>query len=231
MSKFEPKDKVKIEQISKTTRTAPMTKANIAAQQRNAEKIYNKGMEKMKRIRAFRKEASRKAAMANKRIARLENAGLKDSPAYQAYIESGGGKFSVRGKTHRQVQAEVARLDRLLNAETSTVRGAVNVLKKIAERTKVPWNNMSELKQNTAEFFRYVNIYNEYASTVLDAASAIGYKQVWDAASVYIKESRGTIDDGELDIQAAIDSMTKSIEEFKKKERIAGELFELKTDK
>ena len=89
MSKFEPKDKVKIEQISKTTRTAPMTKANVAAQQRNAEKIYNKGMEKMKRIRAFRKEASRKAAMANKRIARLENAGLKDSPAYQAYIESG----------------------------------------------------------------------------------------------------------------------------------------------
>lgn len=231
MSKFIPKDKVKIEQTSRTTRTAPMTKANVAAQERNAQKIYDKGMEKMKRIRAFRKEASRKASMANKRIARLEKAGLQDSPAYQAYIEGGGGKFSVRGKSHRQVQAEVARLDRLLNAETSTVRGSIKVLKKIAERTKVPWDNIRELKQNTAEFFRYVSIYNEYASTVLDAASAIGYKQVWDAASVYIKENKGIMDGGELDIQAAIESMTKSIDEFKKKERIAGELFELKTDK
>lgn len=230
MSNFEPKKKVKIEQISRTTRTAPYTDSNIAAQNANAKKIYDKGNAKMKRIRAYRKEASRKASLANKRVARLESAGLQDSPAYQAYIDGGGGKFSVKGKTHRQLQSEVARLDRLINSETSTVRGAINVLKNIATRTKVSWDNINDLKRNTAEFFHYVSIYNQYASTVLDAASAIGYKQVWDAASVYIKESKGTMADGELDIQAAIASMTKSIDEFKKKERIAGELFQLKSD-
>ena len=47
----------------------------------------------------FRKEISRKASLANKRLARLEKNGLTDSPAYQKVMEGGGKRFSIRCKT------------------------------------------------------------------------------------------------------------------------------------
>src|SRR5699024_7792951 len=91
--------------------------------------------EKYNRIKRFRQEASRKAAMANKRIDRLIERGLTDSPAYQKWVKDGSHRFGVRGKDYNQVQAEVARLNNFLNSETSTIRGFDAVLKNLAENT------------------------------------------------------------------------------------------------
>lgn len=190
------------------------------------QKLLNKAHEKLERVKAYRTEASRKVSLANKRIARLEKAGLQDSPAYQAYIESGGGKFSIRNKNHRETQKEVARLDRLINAETSTVRGSYKVLKNFAKKANIKYTDMDDLRQKQKLMFEYVSKYNQYASTVLDAASAIGYKQVWDAANIFIKETQGMQKDAELDIKSAIDSMQKSIDEFNNNNKI-DELFQL----
>ena len=46
--------------------------------------------------RAFRSEVSRLASMANKRLARLENAGLESSPAYKKWVSEGGEKFGLQ---------------------------------------------------------------------------------------------------------------------------------------
>lgn len=197
---------------------------SISNQQK--QKTLDKARQQLERVRVYRKEASRKVSLANKRIARLEKAGLKDSPAYQAYIESGGGKFSIRGKSYRETQAEVARLDRLINAETSTVRGSYKVLKNFAKKANIEYTDMADLQRQQKEMFEYVSKYNQYASTVLDAASAIGYKQVWDAANIFIKETQGQQKGAKLDIKAAIESMQKSIDEFNKNNKI-DELFKL----
>ena len=197
---------------------------SISNQQK--QKTLDKAHQQLERVRVYRKEASRKVSLANKRIARLEKAGLKDSPAYQAYIESGGGKFSIRGKSYRETQAEVARLDRLINAETSTVRGSYKVLKNFAKKANIEYTDMADLQRQQKEMFEYVSKYNQYASTVLDAASAIGYKQVWDAANIFIKETQGQQKGAKLDIKAAIESMQKSIDEFNKNNKI-DELFKL----
>ncbi|WP_457848416.1 hypothetical protein, partial [Staphylococcus aureus] len=79
-------------------------------------------------INAYRKEASRLVSLANKRVQRLELNGLTDSPAYKAYIAS-GGKFGVRGKSHNELQQEVARLNRFINSTTSTIKGVNKTLK------------------------------------------------------------------------------------------------------
>ena len=50
----------------------------------------------------FRKEVSRKASLANKRLARLEKNGLTDSPAYQKFKE-GGEKVSWDRKMDNMV--------------------------------------------------------------------------------------------------------------------------------
>ena len=60
---------------------------------------------KAEAIKEFRREASRLASMANKRVKRLEENGLTDTPAYKAYLET-GGKFSVKGKSYNELQKE-----------------------------------------------------------------------------------------------------------------------------
>ena len=50
----------------------------------------------------FRKEVTKIVSVANKRIERLEKANLKDSPAYQKWLNDGGVKFGVKGKTHKK---------------------------------------------------------------------------------------------------------------------------------
>ena len=47
---------------------------------------------------SLKREGSRLASMANKRLVRLENNGFEDSPAYEQWIESGGQKFRGSGK-------------------------------------------------------------------------------------------------------------------------------------
>ena len=100
------------------------------------------------------------------------------------------------------------------------------MLKNFAKKANIKYTDMDDLRQKQKLMFEYVSKYNQYASTVLDAASAIGYKQVWDAANIFIKETQGMQKDAELDIKAAIESMQKSIDEFNNNNKI-DELFQL----
>ena len=108
--------------------------------------------DKLERIRVYRAEASKLTSLANKRIARLEANGLTDSPAYKAYIET-GGKFGVRGKDHNQLQSEVARLKKFIESETSTVKGVTKTLKEMASNTGIKYENLKDLRSKAAKFF------------------------------------------------------------------------------
>ena len=60
---------------------------------------------------------------ANKRLKRLQ--GLETlSPALNSVMESGGGKFSLKGKTRNEVLKEASRAIAFINMRTSTVSGA-----------------------------------------------------------------------------------------------------------
>ena len=98
--------------------------------------------DKAKKISADRKEASRLASLANKRVQRLEANDLQDSPAYQMYIKT-GGKFGVKGKTHNELQQEVSRLKRFIDMNTSTVKGVTTTLKEMAANTGISYDNIS----------------------------------------------------------------------------------------
>lgn len=169
---------------------------------------------KKERIREFRAEATRKASMANKRLARLEKAGLTDSPAYQKYIKDGGGKFGVRGKTYNQVQAEVARLDRFLNTQSSTIRGVNKQLREIAENTGIKYKNIKELKQKSAKFFELSSKVEQYLRQVDDMASAIGYQKIWEAINTYTKEANIDLANTNVDIDFMIENITGALKDY-----------------
>ena len=167
-------------------------------------------LKRQERIREYRKEASRLASMANKRIARLVKNDLTESPAYKRYIKDGGQRFGVQGKTYQEVQKEVARLNRFLSAKTSTVRGYHNTLVNLAELTNIKFKNMADLRKRAAKFFELSSRMEQYIENVEGMGAAVGYQQIWQAIDTY------TTVEG-IDLMDADDKIEAMIEVLKKK--------------
>lgn len=178
--------------------------------------------EKEERIREFRREASRLVSMVNKRLIRLEANKLTDVPAYKKLVDVMGDKprFSIRGKDYNEVQREVARMRQFLNAKTSTVRGANQVLKEMAKNTGIKYRTMKELRENSKLFFELASKVEQYLRTVDDIASAIGYQKIWEAVNTYIKDVRKEMNNAEMSIEQAVFEITEAIKEHEKKEFI-----------
>ena len=169
--------------------------------------------EKVNRIRMYRAQASKLASLANKRVARLESNGLTDSPAYKAYIET-GGKFGVRGKDHNQLQSEVARLKKFIESTTSTVRGVTNTLKEMASNTGIKYENLKDLRSKAAKFFELSSKVEQYLRTVDDMASAIGYQKIWEAINQYVKSGEIDLSSSDGDIDGMVKAVTDAIKEY-----------------
>lgn len=169
--------------------------------------------EKVNRIRMYRAQASKLASLANKRVARLESNGLTDSPAYKAYIET-GGKFGVRGKDHNQLQSEVARLKKFIESTTSTVKGVTNTLKEMASNTGIKYENLKDLRSKAAKFFELSSKVEQYLRTVDDMASAIGYQKIWEAINQYVKSGEIDLSSSDGDIDGMVKAVTDAIKEY-----------------
>lgn len=136
--------------------------------------------------RKYRQEASRKVSMANKRLKRLEEQNLSMSPSYKKWIEDGGQKFSVRGKTTKEVQAEVARLNKFLNQTTSTVRGTKKYLNNIASQVGIKnYDSYQSLNNQLKDFFEVSDRVREYLKNSKEIAVSIGYKKIWEEVNEY----------------------------------------------
>lgn len=176
--------------------------------------------EKEKRIRAYRKEVSRKAAIANKRLARLESKGMTSSPAYQSWLDGGGQKFTIRGKNYNQVQSELARINTYLESATSSIRGANRVVKEMMKNTgvKIDYKDLEDVQKKTKKFFEISSKVEQYFRTVEDRASSIGYQKIWQAVNKYIEEQRGGVLDSERSVDDISNSIVKAMKEWDKKE-------------
>ena len=171
--------------------------------------------EKEKRVREYRREASRLASKANKRLQRLEGNQLTDSPAYKKLVGNDGKRprFSIGGKSYNEVQSEVARMNKFLNSQTSTVRGSNNVLKEMASNTGIKYNNLKDLRSKAHKFFELSSKVEQYLRTTDDMATAIGYQKIWEAVNVYVEDTRDEMGSAELDIDEAIKKVSEAIKE------------------
>ena len=159
-------------------------------------------------VKENRKKISRLVSLANKRLKRLEDAGLDDSPAYQKWVEAGAEKFSIKGKDHNQLQRELSRLKNFIDSETSTIRGVNNVLKQMAQNTGIEYSNMKELKDNAKTFFELASKVEQYLRNVDDIASSIGYQKIWESINQYVKDERITMADAKTNIDQMIKVVT-----------------------
>lgn len=184
---------------------------------RLATDIFEKGKaairKKAEAIKQYRREASRMASLANKRIKRLEAANLTDAPAYKAYLET-GGKFSVKGKTYNELQQEVSRLKTFIEAKTSTIKGTTAVLQEMAANTGIKYTDLKELRLKSAKFFELSSKVEQYLRTVEDMASAIGYQKIWEAVNKYTKDAKIDLSSGEVDIDSMVKSISAALAEY-----------------
>lgn len=90
---------------------------------------------KEKEYKESRREVSRKASRANKRLDRLEKQGLDFSPAYRRAFENNPSRFGVRGiRGTKELLRENQRIDNFWNSTTSTITGVKRYLEDLAER-------------------------------------------------------------------------------------------------
>lgn len=136
--------------------------------------------------RKYRQEASRKVSMANKRLKRMEEQNLSMSPAYKKWIDEGGQKFGIRGKSQQEVKAEVARLNKFLNQSTSTVRGTKKYLNNIASQVGiVNYDSYESLNAQLKDFFEVSDKVREYLKNSKEISVSIGYKKIWEQVNEY----------------------------------------------
>ena len=140
----------------------------------------------------LKKEVSRMASMANKRLVRLERNELTELPAYKSWVEGGAIKFSVKGKDYNQLQSEFWKLQRFLDSKTSLVRQANNYLKEIAENTGIKYNGLADLKSKANQFFKLADKIKEYYKASELTALALDYQKIWEQINTQIKQ--GVID-------------------------------------
>lgn len=159
---------------------------------------------------ALKREVSRLTSMANKRLVRLENNGFEDSPAYKQWIESGGEKFSVRGKDYNALQKELARVRQFVNAKTSTIRGAQSVLKAIAANTGANFKG-KELWAQASNFFRVASMIEQYIRNTEDVASAIGYQKIWTAINQYTQANDIDLAAMQVDMEQMVGNIAQMI--------------------
>lgn len=134
----------------------------------------------------YRQEASRKVSMANKRLKRMEDQNLTMSPAYKKWVDEGGQKFGIKGKSTQEVKAEVARLNKFLKQTTSTVRGTKKYLNNVASQVGiVNYDSYQSLNSQLKDFFEVSDRVREYLKNSKEVSVSIGYKKIWEQVNEY----------------------------------------------
>lgn len=164
-------------------------------------------------VQAIKEELRGKSAMANKRIARLENNGLTELSAYRGWSDEnnwrGGEKFTSAGTNYRDLQRELARVDKFLNNKSSLVREANKQLKNIADTTGIKYDKVSDLPKLTSKFFELASKVEQYLRNV-QGSVAVQYQEIWQEINAYLKKESIDLNESGEDV-SQIDEMLNEI--------------------
>ena len=160
-------------------------------------------------FKAIKQQLRRKVSMANKRLQRLEGNQMQEIPAYKMARDMLGNRkrFTSAGDDINELRKELARVDKFLNAKTSTVRGANRNMKEIAARTGIKYKSVKELPQKTQKFFELASKVEQYLKNVEGSYHAVGYQKVWETVSEYIEDNDIDLTDPNFDVEDYLDDL------------------------
>lgn len=165
------------------------------------------------KYKELKKEVSRLASMANKRIARLERNELTNLPAYNSWVQHGSIRFSVKGKDYHELQKEFWRVKNFLDNKTSLVRSANTVLKEMAQNTGIEYNSVKDLKTKAKQFFELANKIREYYKVSNLMAEALDYQKIWEQINTQLKEGEYELGVG-IETDRILESLINRLDEL-----------------
>ena len=172
--------------------------------------------------KAFRTEVSRKASLANKRLARLEKNNLQESPAYKKFTESGGKKFSIRGKSGVELTKELIKINNFINMKTSTVKGLNKVLKDTADRVGVTYKDMKQLQAYSSRFFELYNKSLQYLDTVEKMGHAFDSTEIMETVKQLVDQEKIDLKDSESAIDEMVQRVTNMLTDIDTHDELLG---------
>lgn len=165
-------------------------------------------------VQGIKEELRGKVAMANKRIARLEKNDLTELSAYRSWANKdnwkGGEKFSSAGSNYRDLQKELARVDKFLNNKSSLVREANKQLKNIAESTGIKYEKVSDLPKLTTKFFELASKAEQYLRNV-QGTVAVQYQEIWQEINAYLEKERIDLNDSGADVEQILNEIMNNM--------------------
>lgn len=214
MGKIELTIKIKV----KTTggdRVRNLLKAKKMVHEAKKQKLYTK-------LKALYAEAKRN-------IRDLQRHNLGDTPAIQKLEENGKIKFSVKGKTYNELQSDYFRLKRFMEAETSTVKGATNVLENIAKNINIQYNDLNEIIVKSRVFFDIASKVEQILEAQSQLAFTMGYQTIWTAVNNMVERKKINLQDMPSIEEAAnivYDSLINEYLQEEREESILSEFFD-----
>ena len=214
MEKIELTIKIKV----KTTggdRVRNLLKAKKMVHEAKKQKLYAK-------LKALYAEAKRN-------IRDLQRHNLGDTPAIQKLEENGKIKFSVKGKTYNELQSDYFRLKRFMEAETSTVKGATNVLENIAKNINIQYNDLNEIIVKSRVFFDIASKVEQILEAQSQLAFTMGYQTIWTAVNNMVERKKINLQDMPSIEEAAnivYDSLINEYLQEEREESILSEFFD-----
>lgn len=163
--------------------------------------------------KALKKAIDSGKTQIKKRMKRLENNNLTDSPAYKQYLKNDVVHFSVKGKSVQELQSMYWQLKRLNDMKTGTVKGAQKVLKEIASDTGITYKNINELNSKVKLFFDLASKAQDYLESMGETAKAIDYRAIWHDVSDIMKEDKNAIDMALGDVENLTDEAFNNLSE------------------
>lgn len=163
-------------------------------------------------IREIKEEIHRKIGTANKRIDRLKEQGLEDTPAYRNLRDSlGKDRFSIKGyKGTNELRRLDGQLDQFLDMKTSTVRGVKSWQKGIADSLGVQYDKAGEIRQN-------LEAHNELLGKITQVQRS--QKGVEEGSDRRVQAINKYIQDNDIDLgNADIDELVEQIDGMMKEE-------------
>lgn len=144
---------------------------------------------------AFRKRVLQLQSAANKRLKRLEQAGLTNSPAYQYIIqEMEYPRFSVKNKSHNEVISQFWKLKRFLESETGSVTGYKRVLEERRKMLKIKkTSDYIALEGELQNYFAFARVLEDYYKQMGNLALALDYRRIWQVVTQTIKTGKTTL--------------------------------------
>lgn len=165
-------------------------------------------------VQDIKAELRGKVAMANKRIARLEKNDLTELSAYRSWSNQdnwrGGEKFTSAGSNYRDLQKELARVDKFLNNKSSLVREANKQLKSIADNTGIKYEKVSDLPQLTSKFFELASKAEQYLRNV-QGTVAVQYQEIWQEINAYLEKESIDLNESGADVEQILNEIMNNM--------------------